>query len=233
MHVRPSALRRAAGAAGIIALAAGSALGLSSSAAAEPAGGGPQLEVSPTDGLSPGQSITVEGSGLDPESGYYVATCVTGTTGPAGPECAGDRAVPGSQLWVSNGRGATTPIAPDGTFTAELNAVATGTTMDGTNVDCTASDCSVTLFYDHRNGFGTVAETPVSYAGGAAAGADRAGEGTADGAEAEAVDTQATAESDGDDGGSAAAWWGVGGGVVALIVIGGIVYAVRARGKGA
>lgn len=233
MHARPSVLRRAAGAAGIAALAAASALGAATAAVAEPAAGGPQLEVTPTEGLSPGQGITVTGSGLDPESGYYVATCVTGTTGPAGPDCAGDRAVPGSQLWVSNGRGATTPIAPDGTFTAELNAVATGTTMTGTEVDCTASDCAVALFYDHRNGFGTVAETPVSFTG-AAGGAPADAAGAAEGAEqAEAAESQAASEAESDDDGSAAVWWGVGGGAVALFVIGGIVYAVRARGKGA
>ncbi|GAA4813962.1 neocarzinostatin apoprotein domain-containing protein [Tomitella cavernea] len=238
MHRSHTLLRRAAAATGIAAVAAGSLLAVSTAAAADPAASGPQLTISQTDGLAAGESITVEGSGLDPEAGYYVATCVTGTTGPAGPECSGDRTVPGSQLWVSNGRGATTPIAPDGTFTAELSAVAAGTSMSGTPVDCTESDCSITLFYDHRNGFGTVTGVPVTFT--AATGsvatevsADREatggqaaeGQGTGD----QSTDDQASAEDS--DSSSTVVWWTVGGVVVALVVIGGIAIAVRRRGQ--
>ncbi len=223
-HFR-TAGRRAAGVAGLAALAAAPALALSTAASAEDA---PSLTVSATDGLEAGQTVTVSGTGLDPQAGYYVATCVTGSTGPAGPSCSGDRAVPGSQLWVSNAQGATTPIAPDGTFTADLGAVAGGTSMTGTPVDCTASDCSVTLFYDHRNGFGTVAEVPVTFAAGAAAPAEQAGaDAEAESAGAEAADT---ADADSDDG-DAAVWWGVGGAVVAVVVLGGIAYAVRSRSR--
>ncbi|WP_182357116.1 neocarzinostatin apoprotein domain-containing protein [Tomitella gaofuii] len=238
MHRSQTLLRRAAAATAVAAVAAGSLLAVSTAAAADPAVSGPQLTVSQTDGLAAGESVTVQGSGLDPQAGYYVATCVTGTTGPAGPECSGDRAVPGSQLWVSNGRGATTPIAPDGTFTAELNAVAAGTSMSGAPVDCTESDCSITLFYDHRNGFGTVADVPVTFTAAAAAGAvgteahasgHSTGGQAAEDAGAQSADDQASAT--GSDSSSAVVWWTVGGVVVALLVIGGIAVAVRRRGQ--
>lgn len=227
MHRPHTVLRRAAASAAVGAVAAGSLLAVGTAAAADPAAAGPKLTVSKTDGLAAGETITVEGSRLDPEAGYYVATCVTGTTGPAGPDCAGDRAVPGSQLWVSNGRGATTPIAPDGTFTAELSSVAAGTSMGGTPVDCTESECSITLFYDHRNGFGTVTGVPVTFA---AAGTEAvAGQADAAAGEPAADADQAAAEDS--DGSSAVVWWTVGGVVVALIVVGGITAGVRRRGQ--
>ncbi|MDN5758790.1 MAG: hypothetical protein L0H59_09690, partial [Tomitella sp.] len=118
----------------IAALTAAPLVMFGTAASAEPAGE-PTLTVSQTDDLESGEAVTVEGSGLDPQAGYYVATGASGTDGPAGPDCAGDRAVPGSQLWVSTGRGATTPIEPDGTFTADLGVVGQGTSMGGTPVD--------------------------------------------------------------------------------------------------
>lgn len=201
----------------IAALTAAPLVMFGTAASAEPAGE-PTLTVSQTDDLESGETVTVEGSGLDPQAGYYVATCASGTDGPAGPDCAGDRAVPGSQLWVSNGRGATTPIGPDGTFTADLGVVGQGTSMGGTPVDCAEQDCSITLFYDHTNGFGTVSETPVTFTAAAVGG--------------EAVDGTLSENADDSDDSSAAIGWGIGGAVIAVVVIGGIAYAVRRRSAG-
>lgn len=195
-------------------------------------GDGVRIRLSQAEAIAPGQTITVEGTGLDPNAGYYVATCVTGTGGPAGPECAGDRAVRGSQLWVSNsGRGATTPIAPDGTFTDDLSVVASGTAMSGRNVDCSEQECAVTVFYDHRNGFATLAQAPITIA---AADAAQHARGSRTGANTQ-TDTQAAAEEAAqeapaaDGGGSAAAWWGVGGGILVVVLgsIGAVAYSVR------
>lgn len=155
-------------------VAGGAAVGLAAVglvvAAAPVAVAQPAVEVAPAEGLAAGDTVTVTGAGFDPQAGYYVSTCVAGTSGPAGPTCVGGAASREGSVWVSNSpqaAGVGTPIAQDGTFTAQL---VVATTAEG--VDCAVDECAVTVFLDHRNGFGVVSETPVTFA--AAAPADTA-----------------------------------------------------------
>ncbi|GGC53041.1 hypothetical protein IEU95_10280 [Hoyosella rhizosphaerae] len=62
----------------------------------------PTLAVEPSTGLTTGDSGTVTGSGFDPEAGYYLSTCVFGTSGPSGPECAGSPSERGTSTWVTD-----------------------------------------------------------------------------------------------------------------------------------
>lgn len=101
-----------------------------------------------------------------------------------------------ASIWVSN--------SPDGTFTAELNVTQAGETMNKVAIDCDETPCAVTLFGDHRNGFGYTAGTPVEFGG-----------------SAEDVEVKnAAAESD-DASGSNTAWW-IAGGVVVVAAIAGV-----------
>lgn len=155
------------------------------------------LTVSKSTGVSANDPLTVTARGADPKAGYYVSICVKGTTGPTGPQCLGDRAKPGTQQWVSNAAGATTPLAADGTFTVDLTAVTTGTTATGTTVDCAVDACAVTVFHDHRNGFDTVSEAPITVA--PAGTVSPAGTGTAAGTGPGANTRPAAVASEGSD----------------------------------
>lgn len=44
----------------------------------------------------------------------------------------------------------------------ELTAVTEGAPAFGKQVDCTTDKCAVTVFHDHRNGFDTVSEKPIT-----------------------------------------------------------------------
>lgn len=208
-------IRGAASSLAIGALAFGSALALGTAANAEP-GDAVALTVSQESGLENGQTISVTGTGLDPAAGYYLSTCVIGTDGPTGPDCAGGPSDQSASVWVSNDPSATAVINPDGTFAADLNVTQTGTSMTKTAIDCDVTPCAVTLFADHRNGFGYVAGTPVSFGGAAAAGAS-----ATETATEEVVSEEVVAESD--DEGSNTVWWIVGGVLVVAVIAGGAV----------
>lgn len=218
-------VRRAASTLAIGTLAFGSALALGTAASAEPAGA-VQLALSQDSGLANGDVVTVDGSGLDPEVGYYLSTCVIGTDGPTGPDCAGGPGDVGASLWISNNPSANVPINPDGTFTADLNVTQSGETMDKAVIDCDVTPCAVTLFADHRNGFGYTAGAPVSFgsapapASSSSAPATTAPAAAGDAAEIEV--TEVAAESS-DDSGSNTVWWIVGGVLVVVVIAGGAV----------
>src|SRR5699024_5219489 len=214
-------LRRAAAVVALGALAAGPGLAVGAVAAAAP-GDEVQLTLSESTDLVDGQEVTVEGSGVDPARGFYLSTCVIGTSGPTGPDCAGGPDDRYASAWGSNSQGATVPINPDGTFTDTLQVASVGETMDGRPVDCSETPCAVALFGDHRNGFVYTTDVPVTFAAsaGATTGATTdAGSGETTEVEAE----QITAESDADSGMSPV-WWIVGGIVVVVLVGGGIAY---------
>ena len=217
--------RRVAAVAALGALAMGPGLATGAVAAAAP-GDEVELTLSESADLADGQEITVEGSGVDPDLGYYLSTCVVGTSGPAGPDCASGPDDRAASAWVSNSPGATVPINPDGTFTATLQVSRTGETMDGRSVDCDEMPCAITLFGDHRNGFINTAEEPVTFAASAgatsgAATATATGEASDSATDADAEQT--AAESD-ENSGVSPVWWVVGGIVVVVLVGGGIAY---------
>lgn len=204
--------RRAASTLSVGALTLGSALTLSTVVPAAP-GDAVELTVLQDSGLANGDIVTVTGSGADPELGYYLSTCVIGTAGPTGPDCAGGPSDQNASIWISNNPSANQPINPDGTFTADLTVTQTGETMNKVPINCDETPCAVTLFADHRNGFGEIAGTPVSF-GSASASAGASTESTEDAAPEEVV-----AESS-DDSGSSTAWW-IAGGVLVVLVLGG------------
>lgn len=215
--------RRAASVAALGALALGPGLAAGAVASAAP-GDDVQLTLSESTELTDGQEITVEGSGVDPELGYYLSTCVAGTSGPTGPDCAGGPSDRSASAWVSNSPGATVPVNPDGTFTATLHVTRAGETMTGEPVDCDETPCAVTLFGDHRNGFVNTAEVPVTFASPAAASAGASSGATTVSGSGEATDAdaeQTAAESD-EDSGVNPVWWIAGGLVVVALVGGGI-----------
>ncbi|WP_024796358.1 neocarzinostatin apoprotein domain-containing protein [Tomitella biformata] len=208
-------VRRAASTLAIGALAFGSALALGTGASAAP-GDSVELIVSQDSGLDNGQAVTVTGTGLDPEVGYYLSTCVIGTEGPTGPDCAGGPGIVGASIWVSNNPSANAPINPDGTFTTDLNVTQTGETMNKVAIDCDETPCAVTLFGDHRNGFGYTAGTPVTFGAAPAAAA------------APATTAEASDEAS-DEASSNTVWWIVGGVIVVAAIAGGGAVALRKK----
>ncbi len=122
-------------------------------------GDGVTATVSPAEDIADGAEVTVTLEGLDPAfGGYYVAFCGERAEGAPAPSCTGDRATPGTQLWLSN-RGGTSPLPADGVFTGTLTASASGE-----GVDCRADSCSLTVFGDHTEGFADVVSVPVTFA---------------------------------------------------------------------
>lgn len=214
-------LRRVAAVAALGTLALGPGLAAGAVASAAP-GEDVQLTLSESTDLTDGQEITVEGSGVDPDLGYYLSTCVAGTSGPTGPDCAGGPDDRSASAWVSNSPGATVPVNPDGTFAATLQVTRAGETMDGRSVNCDETPCAVTLFGDHRNGFVYTADEPVTFAASAGASSGIA-TGAASDAATDADAEQAAAESD-EESGVNPAWWIVGGVVLVVLVGGGIAY---------
>ena len=217
-------LRRAASVAALGALVLGPGLAAGAVASAAP-GDDVQLTLSESTELTDGQEITVEGSGVDPELGYYLSTCVAGTSGPTGPDCAGGPSDRSASAWVSNSPGATVPVNPDGTFTATLHVTRAGETMDGKAVDCDEAPCAVTLFGDHRNGFVNTADVPITFAA-SVGGASGATTGSESGGSTDADAEQTAAESD-EDSGVNPVWWIAGGIVVVALVGGGIAVSRR------
>jgi hypothetical protein len=194
------------------AIAAGAAAALTLASAGS-ASADVTLEVTPTEGLSSGDTVTLRGAGLDPAAGYYISTCVAGTSGPTGPTCAGGENMRENAVWVSNSpmaAGAGTPIAEDGTFTAELTV-----SGSGEGIDCAAQECAVTVFFDHMNGFGTVTEVPVAFEESAAAnGAAQESSGHEGGEHG----ADAAEEGGGSDGWATVAWL-IAGGLVVLAIV--------------
>lgn len=214
MTLSRSLVRGAAASLAFGGLVLGSSLALGTAASADPAGP-VQLTLSQDGGLTNGQKITVTGAGADPTAGYYLSTCVVGTSGPTGPDCVGGPDSTDGAVWVSNSPGATTPINPDGTFSADLAVTQSGVSMSKVAINCDETPCAVTLFADHRNGFGNVAATPIVFGGPVSTAAAAA---TSTSAEAALVSDEASEESS-----SNTVWWIVGGVVVVAVIAGGAV----------
>ncbi|MDM8085877.1 hypothetical protein QUV83_13960 [Cellulomonas cellasea] len=215
-------------------------------ASAAPAG---DLTVSQTDGLTPGQAVTVSGAGFDESKGIYVAICVDNGPGATPTPCLGGvdmEGTAGGSAWVSSNppsyaAGLTTPFGPGGTFEVTLPAVAEDAVA---GVDCREVSCAVTVRYDHtraddRTGDVLIpitfaadgaAETPATETPAAdATPAAEPTEGVADEAEsAEPVD--ATAEADEDTGVNGPLVAGAIGVVLLAAIAGGLLLARRHRG---
>lgn len=125
--------------------------GAAGAATAAPAG---DLIVSQTEGLTPGQVVTVSGSGFDEAKGIYVAVCVDNGPGATPTPCLGGVDVEGSgggSAWISSNppsyaAGLPTPFGPGGTFEVAL-PVAVEDPVAG--VDCREVQCAVAVRYDH------------------------------------------------------------------------------------
>lgn len=88
---------------------------------------GPQLVVTPAEGLTDGQTVQVTGTGFTPGKSLAVAQCSHGNTGPGDCHTAGSTFV---------------TVAADGTLTAEIK-VKTGPIGTGSAVCDAATPCSV------------------------------------------------------------------------------------------
>ncbi|AKS13832.1 hypothetical protein [Corynebacterium pseudotuberculosis] len=107
-----------------------------------------------------GQEITLNVSGLNPQSGYYAAICnVTTPHGSPAPLCTGQHSDTTAQAWIKAGGMGTTPLNADGTATVTLRAASTGQ-----GLDCKTDTCVLKVFGDHTEGFRDVAELPVTFA---------------------------------------------------------------------
>jgi len=111
------------------------------------------LTVSQAADVQPGQTVTVSGSGFDPEKGVYVALCVVPPTNLPPSPCGGgqDRAGTGGYSeWVSSNppsyaRGLTVPYGLGGTFTVTLTLAPN---MPG-GLDCYSVRCAIYTRADH------------------------------------------------------------------------------------
>jgi hypothetical protein len=88
---------------------------------------GPQLVVTPSEGLTDGQTVQVTGSGFTPGKSLAVAQCSHDNTGPGDCHTAGSTFV---------------TVAADGTLTAEIK-IKTGPIGTGSAVCDAATPCSV------------------------------------------------------------------------------------------
>lgn len=131
-----------------------------SATSGEATGGGVTAKVTPASDIADGSEITISLTGLDPAyGGYYLGICGDRPEGSPAPACTGDRAVPGTQAWLSN-RGGTAPVPGNGEAEVTLTATATG---DG--IDCRTDTCTLKVFGDHSEGFEDIVDVPVTFAG--------------------------------------------------------------------
>lgn len=129
------------------------------SVSGEATANGVTAKVSPVDGIVDGSEVTIELSGLNPAyGGYYLGFCGDRPEGSPAPACTGDRAVPGTQAWLSN-RGGSQPVPGNGEATVTLTAKAAGE-----GVDCRADSCTLKVFGDHSEGFEDIVDVPVTFA---------------------------------------------------------------------
>lgn len=129
------------------------------SVSGEATANGVTAKVSPVDGIVDGSEVTIELSGLNPAyGGYYLSFCGDHPEGSPAPACTGDRAVPGTQAWLSN-RGGSQPVPGNGEATVTLTAKAAGE-----GVDCRADSCTLKVFGDHSEGFEDIVDVPVTFA---------------------------------------------------------------------
>lgn len=215
-------------------------------ASAAPAG---DLTVSQVDGLTPGQAVTVTGAGFDESKGIYVAICVDNGPGATPTPCLGGvdmEGATGGSTWISSNppsyaAGLTTPFGPGGTFEVTLPAVAEDAVA---GVDCREASCAVTVRYDHTRADDRTGDVliPITFAaeGAEAPTAETPAEApaddttpapdvTADDAEAEPADADATVEADDDAGANGALIAGAVGVVLIAAVVGSLLLARRRR----
>lgn len=129
-----------------------------------------RLSVSQAHDLTPGQPITVSGSGYDVNKGVYVALCMVPPTGMPPSPCAGgqDRSGTGGYSeWISSnppreGQGLTIPYGPGGSFTITLTAAPN--LPNG--LDCYQVRCAIYTRYDHvrTSDRGADVGVPVTFA---------------------------------------------------------------------
>ncbi|MEU5903201.1 HtaA domain-containing protein [Micromonospora sp. NPDC047527] len=140
---------------------------------AEPAG--PAVTVTPPGGLDPnGSTITVRGSGFDPEAngaaGFYVSF------GPKVAEHWANAGILQTTKWVNKTNEPTDArdrLNADGTFNTTLSVSAAYTARTGEEVDCIAVQCYVITFAARGSADRSQDTfTPVTFAGGGSGGAN-------------------------------------------------------------
>ena len=116
------------------------------------AGGGLSLSASQVHDLVPGQTVTVSGTGFDPEKGVYVALCAIPPTGQVPSPCGGgqDRTgATGASAWITSnapdGAGLSQPYGPGGSFSVTL---VVGPAINST-LDCRQLRCAIVTRNDH------------------------------------------------------------------------------------
>lgn len=129
------------------------------SAGAEASANGVTAKVSPAENIADGAEVTITLSGLNPAyGGYYLGFCGDRPEGSPAPACTGDRTVPGTQAWLSNG-GGSQPVPENGEATVTLTAKAAGE-----DIDCRTDTCTLKVFGDHSEGFEDIVDVPVTFA---------------------------------------------------------------------
>jgi Neocarzinostatin family len=107
------------------------------------------VRVAPSSGVADGQSVTVTGSGFDPNRnnrfGVYVVF------GPRTANFSKDANLYASAVWVhaGGGGGGQAPLSPSGAFSVRLTAKARYTDGNGRSVDCLATRCHVITMAAH------------------------------------------------------------------------------------
>lgn len=124
----------------------------------------PSLTVTPAEGVAPGSTVTVTGTGFAPGGGIYVQFCErpAGALGTAGGRAATCNPDQGNEHTVWK-----TPIAANGQFSVQLRVEST---FGSTN--CSTATCGVFTRKDHMGGqsdFSQDAFTPVTFAAAQAA----------------------------------------------------------------
>lgn len=108
------------------------------------------LRVSPSTNLNPdGQTISISGSGFDPNRNNKVGVYVV--FGPRRPDYHTNAGNYGAALWVHPGGagGGQARMSPSGTFSVSLTVKARYTDGNGRAVDCTRTRCYVMTFAAH------------------------------------------------------------------------------------
>lgn len=183
---------------------------LLAAASANAAGEDRTASASKTSGLdADGETVTVTGSGFDPNKGIYVALCVDKGPGELSTPCLGGvdmSGEAGTSAWVSSnppsyGEGLAQPYGPDGSFTVSLHVAAADEFVDCRDPQQAPDGCIIYVRADHTRTTDRSQDfrIPVTF-GGAGDGGAGGGSGGGEGGDGDGNG----GSGNGDDGGSLA-----------------------------